>query len=231
MVNVSVTWRIYTWYRKYIQMYFAEYRLFYRALLQKRPISKYICDMMMTHLHMRIYTWYRRYICDMMMTHLHVWHSDDSLTRVTYCLHMWHGECICDVAYFYVMSQISLWHVLMAHSHVWHDALYVTWWMCPWLMCLYTCMYIRTRSIFTGDKMDISVTWWWLNYTCVVMLLYVIWWMYLWLICVCTYMYTWICVFIYIWIHAFIYTFMYEYAHCIYEYDIWIHFLYVTCQM
>jgi len=107
---ICVTWHIpMGWLRLIgslkIQVSFAEYSLFYRAGLQKRPIilrsllivaTPYTWDM--TH----SYVWHASFICVTWLIHMcdltdsYVWH--DSFMRVTWLIHM------CDTT----------------HSYVWH---------------------------------------------------------------------------------------------------------------
>jgi len=91
MVNVSVTWRISMWCRRYL------------------------CDMCwwLTHMcDMMLYMWhggcardscvciraciYEHAAYSQVIRWIYLWHDDDSITRASWCFYMWHGGCICD---------------------------------------------------------------------------------------------------------------------------------------
>ena len=105
--------------------------LFYRALLQKRPVilrSLHECTHECMTWYTRMYAWLI-HMCD--MTHSYVWH--DSFTCVTWLIHMcdmthscvWHDSftCVTWLIHMCDMTHSHVWHHLcdMTHSHVCHN--------------------------------------------------------------------------------------------------------------
>ena len=116
-----------------LQVSFAEYSLFYRALLQNRPVILRGLLIVATPYDMtHPYVWHASFLCVTClihmcdMTHPYVWH--DSFTCVTWHIDMcdmnrpnvWHDSIIC-VTWIIHMCD-------MTHSYVWHDSFTcVTW--------------------------------------------------------------------------------------------------------
>jgi len=113
-----------------LQVSFAEYCLFYRSILQKRPIILSILLSSATpydtlpDVSLRVNMWDDSFMCVRWL--IHMWHA--SFIRVIWLIHM------CDVTHSYVwhdsfIRAMSLIHACdVTHSYAWHDSfIRVTW--------------------------------------------------------------------------------------------------------
>jgi len=93
-------------------VFFAEYRLFYRALLQKRPIITY------SIMHYQ-YLWYV-----LSILHRMYWHPIYDMTHwyVTWLIHVWRDSFIWDLTRLYMTWLVHTWHASficdMTHTRV-----------------------------------------------------------------------------------------------------------------